>query len=162
MAISLIFLISWLDKIYDEDVFYYATKGYTVYFPSLNKHNQMFIPVTCGKSTYNMIIDTGSPDTYISEDYSKANHFKRTPYEKAVGTNFIGVTSVKWVCEARNVLIGGVLVDRLVLMTLDLEKLNRAYEGAGQDRIDGIIGSDVLSKRKVIIDYRKNRIFIQR
>lgn len=162
MALSLIFLISWLDKIYDEDVLYYATKGYTVYYPSLNKHNQMFVPVTCGKHTYNMNIDTGSPDTYISEDYAKAIHFKRIPYGKAVGTNFIGATRVTWVCEARNVLFGGVKIERLELMTLNLEKLNRAYEGAGQERIDGIIGSDVLSKRKVIIDYRKNRIFIQR
>ena len=47
------------------------------------------------------------------------------------------------------------------LVLFDLNHINSALIERGIQKVDGIIGADTLKKGKALIDYEKNRLYLQ-
>jgi len=48
------------------------------------------------------------------------------------------------------------------LVVFDLTHVNTALEQQSEDKIDGILGADILEKGKAIIDYKKKRVYLKK
>ena len=48
------------------------------------------------------------------------------------------------------------------LLLMDLDYINNAIENMGFDKVDGIIGSDILTDREAIIDYSNLILYLKK
>ena len=57
--------------------------------------------------------------------------------------------------------IGKWMCDKYNIATIDLNPINAAFVSANLEKVDGIIGADLLKKGKAVIDYHKNYLYLK-
>ena len=105
------------------------------------------------------ILDTGASNSCICTSLeNKFNVISQYSNEKASSANSeISNTNI----SKRNTIQIGEWVDKLNLITFEMNHINNALIQKKIDKIDGIIGADILKKSKSILDYETNNLYLK-
>jgi len=114
-----------------------------------------------------MIVDTGASETIFDErrilNYLSEERTDETV--KAVNgrvSSGLGVDTIKLSEATLNKLqIGDLRIYDYKATLMNLDSVARAYTAQGLKPIEGILGSDILTKYKALIDYEKKLLFLR-
>ncbi len=118
----------------------------------------IFTEVMINGKPARMLIDTGASRTvfdsarirlFLADD--EMNFEKMDKLSTGLGTNTM---------ESHSVMIdrfemGATVFEAYQAVVLDIEHVNHSYRLLGYPEIDGVLGGDLLTELKVVIDYRK-------
>ena len=115
--------------------------------------NIPIIECVLGNDTVNLIIDSGAEYSLISSKYYKQNTNNFTVVND-IETQFSGIGGV-------NTQISKIVAtnSNLGYITFVEQNLNSVVAALPQYNIVGLIGSDFLSSRNYVIDYKKRKIY---
>lgn len=102
----------------------------------------------------NFLIDTGASMTVLDSNrlLMVCPGQELVPYHKTF--TGIGKTRIDtWITQLDKIEIGDYLVPQLSLLVVDLANINEAYASLDLDRVDGVLGGDILFLLKARIDY---------
>lgn len=108
-----------------------------------------------------LLIDTGASNTVVDARSAETLGLQsKATEEKAGGFGTTeGATAHTAVITLQ---IGSLHFPSFTLYVLDLEYCNAGIEANGGQRIDGIIGADILGEREAVIDYREAKLYLKR
>ena len=115
--------------------------------------NIPIIECVLGNDTVNLIVDSGAEYSLISSKYYKQNTNNFTVVNE-IETQFSGIGGV-------NTQISKIVTtnSNLGYITFVEQNLNSVVTALPQYNIVGIIGSDFLSSRNYVIDYKNRKIY---
>ena len=121
-------------------------------------HIQMKAEINGIKGVF--IIDTGASNTCIDlENHQLFKIFPEESLEKASSaTDEISKTMIS---KKNKIKIGKWVKNNISIVLFDMSFINKTLEDQGVERVNGIIGSDLLKKGKAIIDYSSNKLFLK-
>lgn len=98
------------------------------------------------------ILDTGAGRTVIEE--KQKEKFKLTA--EALNGAAVGAGGANLAIQNsknNSFVLGNLLLTNVELILMNLDHINGAFEQLGIEKVDGIIGADILTTQKAIIDY---------
>ena len=105
------------------------------------------------------ILDTGASNSCICTSLEdKFKVISKQSKEKASSANS-EMTNTN--LSKSNIIQIGKWVDKINLISFDMNHINKILSEKGIDSIDGIIGADVLKKSNAILDYKSNKIYFK-
>lgn len=108
----------------------------------------------------NFILDTGAGKTVIEKQQKEK--FKLTSKElneTAVGAG--GANLAIQNSKNNSFTLGDLLLTNMEFILMSLDHVNVAFEQMGMEKIDGVIGADILTNQKAIIDYVNLIIYLK-
>jgi hypothetical protein len=121
----------------------------------------MFVNVKVNEKKCRFLIDTGASHTVLDKSfYEKHLGRKKLTTVKQATTGLHSSTDESHFGRIKELLIGKLSVKNYAIAAVDLSHVNLTYASIKMPRIHGILGSDILLKYKMIIDYGKEKIFI--
>jgi len=124
------------------------------------KTNHIQIKAEINGSKGVFIIDTGASNTCI--DLENHNLFKifpeESPEKASSATDEISKTMIS---KSNKIKIGRWIKKNISIVLFDMSFINKTLVDQGAERVNGIIGSDLLKKGKAIIDYSNNKLFLK-
>jgi predicted aspartyl protease len=128
-------------------------KAVRVHYGPLNK---MIMPVHINGQPANLLVDTGA--SHVMLDADDATSFGLKPSQR--GLRYIRFSEINGqelpLGFAQN-LTAGTMSFGSVLVTLR----NSSYSGTGGDHVDGVLGLDILSRYKTVINCRTKLVFFK-
>jgi len=107
------------------------------------------------------ILDTGASNSCVGLDLIE--HFKLISEESEVKAAGAGATDMETRKSENNLLkIGKWKTDRCDLVLFDLSHVNTALTQHDAEKVDGIIGADILESGKAFIDYDKKVLYLKK
>ena len=127
----------------------------------LTETNHFEITAKINGVTGRFILDTGASNTCVGFD--KIEFFKLTSEESKIKAAGAGATNMETLISTKNKIeIGDWKKKKLKIVLFDLVHVNEALTLHKALPVDGIIGADVLSTAKAIIDYNKSCVFLKK
>lgn len=107
------------------------------------------------------ILDTGASHTVI--DDLAAEKFALTFSSRASkDAGGLGESAMKTrKCTGNVIEIKGLKLQKAVLIAIDLSHVNNALAKSRSEKIDGVIGADILKKHKALIDYSEKALYLK-
>lgn len=107
----------------------------------------------------NMIVDTGASRTVFDINrisiFTKKKKFgKNQQLSTGLGTN----TMQSHNTILKKFQIGKLKIENFEAILLDLKHVNESYEKIGLGAIDGVLGGEILTNYKAVIDYGKKQL----
>ena len=100
----------------------------------------------------NFILDTGAGVTVI-EEKNKEKFFMQSEKSDRRAAGAGGTVMQTQTSDNNNLKIEELELNELNLMLMNLDHVNKAIENMGLEKIDGVIGADILTNNKAIVDY---------
>jgi hypothetical protein len=130
-------------------------------FPIENDGFHLKVSIEINGITANAIIDTGASrsvfdETRIQSFIGDDNLEEHDRLSSGLGTNTM--TSKKVLLSTLK--LGDLEIVAYDATILDLKHVNQSYEKLGLAPIDGIIGGDILTDYKAVIDYEKKELVL--
>ena len=113
-----------------------------------------------GKKVF-LAVDTAAPFTHLDVDRVKHLKLDWQPYEKREGIEKSLPTQASSCCEITKLEIGGCGLAHLVIGGHDLSDINKSLKLYLDPQLDGVLGSDVLTKLNAIIDYSTCKLYVR-
>lgn len=107
------------------------------------------------------ILDTGAGATVIEQ--SQKEKFKMTSIktdDTATGAGGADISMED--SENNDLILSGFKIENMFLTLMDLGYVNDAFESLGIQKTDGVIGADVLTDGKAIIDYYNLVLYLKK
>jgi len=106
------------------------------------------------------LVDTGSPSTWF--DLGRMRRFKLV-WNKQDGIirRIDAHSDASNYCEVAGLEISGMALGRVRAFSIDTSEFNDAIGRNGDDLVDGMLGSDVLSRHQAIMDLPNDEIFLK-
>lgn len=98
------------------------------------------------------VIDKGYYDKHLSKKKLKKLQQETTGLHSSVSETHIGVI--------KELDLGKKKVKNFTVAAIDLTHVNNTYKQLKQPKIQGILGSDLMFKYKMVVDYGQQKIFI--
>lgn len=107
------------------------------------------------------ILDTGASSSCICLDYATRFHLSTEDTEiKAAGA---GATEMETkVAKNNSMKLGAITLKRIDFVLFHMIHVNNALEQAGENRVHGILGADILKKLHAVIDYGRNCVYFKK
>ncbi|WP_371862922.1 retropepsin-like aspartic protease family protein [Winogradskyella haliclonae] len=135
-------------------------KGYSKIKLKLTKTNHFEIRATINGVKGRFILDTGASSSCVGFEAIKQFNLKVVDSEiKAVGAGASGMETK--LSKSNTVTIGKWKKQRIALVLFNLNHVNEGLINHNVDKVDGIIGADILKKGKGIIDYDKKYLYLK-
>ena len=110
--------------------------------------------------TGTFILDTGASNTCIGID--KLEYFKLITKPSKIKAAGAGATDMDTLISKKNkIKIGKWKNKNMKIVLFDLTHVNQALEAHQGQRVDGIIGADVLNRANAIIDYKNKTVYLR-
>ncbi len=107
------------------------------------------------------LIDTGASKTVLDKKYFEEKigkkHMKTVKQET---TGLHSSTSESHFGKVKTIEIGQHVVKNYNIAAIDLGHVNQVYRSAKKPKINGILGSDLMLKYKMIVDYGQLKIYL--
>lgn len=107
------------------------------------------------------VLDTGAGATVIEQTQKGKFKMKSTKSENsATGAGGAGITLED--SENNELILSSLKLENKSLTLMDLSHVNDAYEALGIEKIDGVIGADILTDSNAIIDYKNLVLYLKK
>jgi len=135
-------------------------KGYACIPLKMTKTNHFVVKMAVNGKKGRFILDTGASNSCVGFDQVDYFEMKTSASEtKAAGAGAVGMETLK--SEANKILIGDYKKRKVDLVVFDLSHVNEALEAYKAKKVHGILGADLLRRRKAIVDYQKNCLYLK-
>ncbi len=107
------------------------------------------------------LIDTGASKSVLDKKYFEDKIGKK--YIKTVKQETTGLhssTAESYYGIVKTIEVGHHLVKNYTIAAIDLSHVNQVYRNAKKPKINGILGSDLMLKYKMIVDYGQLKIYL--
>jgi hypothetical protein len=107
------------------------------------------------------LIDTGASKSVLDKTYFEEKIGKK--YIKTVKQETTGLhssTSESYFGNIKTIELGHHLIKNYNVAAIDLSHVNLVYKQAKKPKISGILGSDLMLKYKMIVDYGQLKIYL--
>ena len=116
----------------------------------------IFLTTKLNDKKCRFLIDTGASHSVIDKTYfEKKLNEKKLKTVKQSTTGLHSSTTESHYGKIKTWAIGSFTIKSFTFAAIDLGHVNNTYKSLGKPKIQGILGSDILVKYKVIIDYGK-------
>jgi hypothetical protein len=106
------------------------------------------------------LLDTGASNTVIDTRTADALELVTRPFDQLGGG--LGVTGAQThTASVDHILLEGFRTPLDRVFVMDLETVNRALVDNGAERVDGVVGADVLLRSNAVIDYARRMLYLQ-
>jgi predicted aspartyl protease len=121
----------------------------------------LFVKVKVNEKRCRFLIDTGASHTVIDKSFFEKNlGSKSLKTVKQATTGLHSSTDESHFGKIKDLFIGSLVIKNIEVAAVDLSHVNMTYAIIKMPKIHGILGSDILLRYKMIIDYGKEKIFI--
>lgn len=135
-------------------------KGYHHIPFKITNTNHLLLKVTLNGKKGRFILDTGASNSCIG--FETVPYFSAETMASEVTASGAGAMGMKTEKSTGNTLrIAGWKHKNFDLVIFDLSHINQALEEHGAKKIKGIVGADILTKGKAVIDYQKKRLYLK-
>jgi hypothetical protein len=110
----------------------------------------------------NFILDTGAGGTVIEVKNKAKFHLQSEKSDDQCATGVGGTVMQMQTSDNNNLKIAELELNELRLRLMNLDHVNNAFESAGLEKIDGVIGADILTNKKAIIDYSNLILYLKK
>jgi hypothetical protein len=121
----------------------------------------LFINVKVNEKRCRFLIDTGASHTVIDKSFFEKNLGKKnlnTVNQSTTGLH--SSTDESHFGKIKELFIGKLVIKNYLAAAVDLGHVNLTYSSIRMPKIHGILGSDILLKYKMIIDYGQAKLVI--
>ena len=122
--------------------------------------NHIIIDAVVNNVDGKFLIDTGASNSCI--DLNKSEKFKlnygKSDEQASSATNEIKET---YISKKNSLLIGKCHINDFSIILFNMKHAIKSLKNVDNIELDGIIGSDILIKKNVLIDYKKNRLYLE-
>jgi len=119
-----------------------------------------FITVYVEGKRCRFLIDTGASKSVIDKHFYETKLNKKMKVIKQETTGLHSTTMESYVGVLKKLTIGKLTISTYGIAGVDLTHVNATYKRMKIRKIDGILGSDLLKKYNMIIDYGQSKLFI--
>lgn len=121
----------------------------------------LFINLKVNGKKCRFLIDTGASKSVIAKDYyDKHLSKKKLKTIKQETTGLHSTVHETHIGVIKELELGKQKVKNYTVAAIDLNHVNNTYKMLKQPKIQGILGSDLMFKYKMVIDYGQQKIFI--
>jgi hypothetical protein len=121
----------------------------------------LFLNVKVNAKRCRFLIDTGASHTVVDKSFFEKHLGKKNlKTVKQATTGLHSSTDESQFGKIKELFIGSLLVKNCPIAAVDLGHVNQIYSTIKKPKIHGILGSDLLLKYKMIIDYGQAKVFI--
>lgn len=107
------------------------------------------------------ILDTGASTSCIG--IKEAPYYKLLTEKSDVKAAGAGAIDMETHSTTNNTLtIGSLVLSNCGFVIFDLVHVNQALLQAEEEKVDGIIGADILKKLRAVIDYGRNCVYFKK
>lgn len=107
------------------------------------------------------ILDTGASSSCICLDY--ATRFHLTTEETDIKASGAGATEMETMVAKNNRLrLGTIHLKKFDFVLFSMIHVNDALTQAGEKRVQGILGADILKRLHAVIDYGRNCVYLKK
>jgi len=121
----------------------------------------LFINIKVNGNRCRFLIDTGASKSVLDKKYFEDKIGKK--YLKTVKQETTGLhssVSESYFGIVKEIELGHQIVSKYNIAVIDLSHVNMVYKSAGKPKINGILGSDLMLKYKMIINYGELKIYL--
>lgn len=116
----------------------------------------LFLNTKLNDKKCRFLIDTGASHSVIDKTYfEKRINNKSLKTVKQATTGLHSSTTESYFGKIKTWQIGSFVIKNYTIAAVDLAHVNLTYKSIGKPKIHGILGSDILFKYKMVIDYGK-------
>lgn len=135
-------------------------KGYKKIPLTYTATQHLEVKAKINKIEGNFILDTGASSTCVGLE--AIAHFNLLAEDSEVKAAGAGATNMLTQIAQKNVVeIQGWKKKKVDLVLFDLKHVNDALVNHKAEKVQGIIGADILKKGKAIIDYKSMNLFLK-
>jgi hypothetical protein len=136
-------------------------QGYISFPLNKLKTGYLGIDIRIEEKNLFLAVDTAAPFTHLDLERVKHLRLKWQPYDKIEGKEKSLPTQASSWCEVSKLEIGTVEIRHVVVAGHDLSDINKNLVLYMEPQLDGVLGSDVLTKLDAVIDYSTIKIYIK-
>jgi hypothetical protein len=121
----------------------------------------LFINLKINGLKCRFLIDTGASKSVLDKRYFEEKIGKK--YIKAVKQETTGLhssTSESYYGNIKMIELGHHVIKNYSVAAIDLTHVNQVYRNAKKPKINGILGSDLMLRYKMIVDYGELKIYL--
>lgn len=111
-------------------------------------------------TTGRFVLDTGAARSVVESSRQARFGLGRIDRKVAAATGAGGAVPLR-MSHGNRLQIGGYVDEGFTAYLMPLDQVNLAFRRRGDDRIDGVIGSDVLRGGQAVIDYAGGRLYLK-
>ena len=135
-------------------------KGYTKVPLIYTATQHLEVRAKINKIEGNFILDTGASSTCVG--FEAISHFELMAEDSDVKAAGAGATDMlTQIAQKNSIEINGWKKKKVDLVLFDLRHVNDALVKHKAEKVQGIIGADILKKGKAIIDYKSMNLFLK-
>lgn len=135
-------------------------KGYHRIDLEFTKTNHLELVAKINDIEGNFILDTGASSTCVGLE--AVEHFQLLAEDSDVKAAGAGATDMlTQIAQKNSIEIMGWKKKKIDLVLFDLKHVNQALTDHKAEKVQGIIGADILKKGKAIIDYKNKALYLK-
>jgi predicted aspartyl protease len=135
-------------------------KGYHRIKMKSTKTNHFELVAKINDIEGNFILDTGASSTCVGID--AIEHFDLLSEDSDIKAAGAGATNMlTQVSQKNRIDIGNWSRKKMNLVLFDLKHVNEALVNHKAEKVQGIIGADILKKGKAVIDYKNKALYLK-
>ncbi|MFV8225153.1 aspartyl protease family protein [Christiangramia aquimixticola] len=135
-------------------------KGYHRIKMKSTKTNHFELVAKINDIEGNFILDTGASSTCVGID--AIEHFDLLSEDSDIKAAGAGATNMlTQVSQKNRINIGSWSKKKMDLVLFDLKHVNEALVNHKAEKVQGIIGADILKKGKAVIDYKNKALYLK-
>jgi predicted aspartyl protease len=119
-----------------------------------------FLNVTIEGRKCRVLIDTGASKSVIDKEFYEKKLGRKLKVIKQETTGLHSTVMESYVGKLKKYEVGSQTLSNFVIAAVDLSHVNMTYKKIKIQRIDGILGSDVLTQFGAVLDYGQGKLFI--
>jgi hypothetical protein len=119
-----------------------------------------FINVTIEGQKCRFLIDTGASKSVIDKYFYESKLNRKMKVIKQETTGLHSTVMESYVGSLKKLLIGDLIISNYGIAGVDLMHVNATYKKMKMRKIHGILGSDLLQKHSMVIDYGKSKLYM--
>jgi len=136
------------------------SKGYTrVRLQSLSTNHYVLVATLNGVKG-RFILDTGASNTCVSTELTAHFHLNAKPSEEKASSASANELDTE-VAHHNTLKIGSWSSQRRSVVLFDLQAVNHSLQKLDIEKVDGIIGADILQSSKGVIDYLNDWLYLK-
>ena len=136
------------------------SRGYTRVRLLTLPTNHYVVTATLNGTLGRFILDTGASTTCVSTELATHFHLNPKPSEEKASSASANELDTE-VAHHNELLIGSWFSKRRPVVLFDMQAVNHALQKHHIEKVDGIIGADILQSVNAIIDYKNDWLYLR-